>query len=55
MFYTREWKCTDPLDKGCECTIVWSYEDLADNGGPICPCCDSDMELMEESNEQNTH
>lgn len=36
-----EWKC--PL---CEETFTWSYMDLVHRGGPICPHCDEDLELV---------
>lgn len=41
----REWVCTE---KGCDESVMWSYESLATSGIPQCPKHDSDMELVDE-------
>lgn len=40
--YERTWECPD-----CGYKEGWSYEDLAEKGGPVCPKCDIDMELTD--------
>ena len=41
MMEVRIWKCPD-----CGTTTDFSYDWLAENGGPICGKCDCDMELQ---------
>ena len=36
------WSCPE-----CNFKAKWSYNDLANRGGPICPNCDSDLEYHE--------
>lgn len=33
-----EWRCPE-----CGLTESWSYRDLVESGGPVCPECDVDM------------
>jgi len=37
----RLWECED-----CSYQTEWSYDQLAEQGGPVCPNCDNDMELL---------
>ena len=41
--YSRLWRC--PAE-GCGEEVWFSYWEIADAGTPICPNCDSDMELV---------
>lgn len=41
---SRLWGCAECGDKGK--LVVWSYDDLATRGGPVCPMCDEDMILV---------
>jgi hypothetical protein len=36
--YSRQWRCPD-----CDCTVVCSYNALAETGAPYCSDCDSEM------------
>jgi hypothetical protein len=38
--YSEEWKCPNP---DCNYTTFWSYRELADQGGPVCPECGYDL------------
>ena len=39
----RLWVCPD-----CHYEDKWRYEELAGRGSPVCPQCDTDMELVAE-------
>jgi len=39
--YSRRWRCPD-----CHCTVVCSYDDLAEAGAPYCSDCDSEMVMI---------
>ena len=41
---SRFWECKNCGDK--QEHILWSYEDLATKGEPVCPQCDGDMSLV---------
>jgi len=44
------WKC-----ELCNRQLEWSYLELTDNGGPICPNCDSDMTLERNPEPRGTN
>lgn len=46
---TREWDCTACELDGVVSTTRWSYDELASQGSPVCPICDSDMSLIAET------
>ena len=39
----RTWICTE-----CKYKTHWTYNQLANEGSPICPNCDDVMELIDE-------
>ncbi len=46
---SRTWQCENDECQGKDEAIVsWSYDNLAHNGGPVCPLCDDDMSLIEK-------